>query len=168
MHAFEDLHAEVLQHLDTDVVNVEIVCGAIDIEAERPAICDVAVDRAERWCVHRGIEHPHERWHVDEPNPADVAPVPGDECLDEATWGVDAHASLGHRPMHPAEFGGGGGQGNDAVTAMWAVVDVLHEDDTEIGRLADGFGEEAAIHVGMSARFEHELAAVVVGVVLEP
>jgi len=42
---------------------------------------------------------------------------------------------------------------------MRAVVDVLHEDDAKVRTIANGFGQQSAVHVGMTPWLEHESMA---------
>src|SRR5471030_2030886 len=54
------------------------------------------------------------------------------------------------------------------MTAMVAVALVVHEDHAKIGGFTDGLREVTTVHVGVPARLEHERAANVVGVLLQP
>ncbi len=57
---------------------------------------------------------------------------------------------------------------NDAVTAHRAPALVVHEQHTGVRATRDRLGEDCAVHVGMSARLEHQRSAQVVDVLLRP
>ena len=55
-----------------------------------------------------------------------------------------------------------------AVAAMVAIALVVNEDDAEVRAFRDGIGQIAAVHVGVAARLQHQRAAQMIGVLLEP
>src|SRR5262249_837887 len=66
------------------------------------------------------------------------------------------------------ELHGSSRQRDDAMTAVGAVADVVHEDHAEVGTLAHWLGQQTSVHVGVSAGLEHEPAPQFIAVLCEP
>ncbi len=58
----------------------------------------------------------------------------------------------------------GGGERDDAVAAMVGIASFEWKHHPEIGAFAHRVGEDAAIHVGVSARLEHDGLPQVIGI----
>ena len=85
---------------------------------------------------------------------------------DQAGRAVDAHRGLRGLHRQQACFQRHLGDGDDPVAAHGAVALVVHEEDADVGPGGHRRGEDAAVHVGMAPRLEHQRRAQVVEVLL--
>ena len=162
------LRPETDEPLHLVLADREAMRHAARIEIERAAEGDVAGHAAEARGFHRHIPVKQETRHVEEAHAGDAAPVPPHEGLDEAAGRVDPYARLRRFRQHPAELHRSRGERDDAMAAMVGITLVVDEHHPEIRPLADGVAEDAAIHVGVPARLEHDGLPEVIGIRLEP
>lgn len=57
---------------------------------------------------------------------------------------------------------------DDAVPAVWAVIDILHEDDAQIRALAHRLSEQAPVHITVPPGLEHDRSPDLICIFLNP
>lgn len=166
IHGRFDLVSKLLDPLDIFFADSDVVRATVNIEIGCTAIGDITGHLAECRGIDGYIPLENERRHIHEANVPCPLSIPLDEGLDEATRRVDADAGFGRLAFDPAELKGCGCERNDAMTTMGTVAHVVEEDYAEIGIRTDRLGEVAAVEVLVTARFQHDRASILIGVLL--
>src|SRR5215208_6284072 len=95
----------------------------------------------------------HERWHVPEADRFHASVLDGCNGFEPPRGDVDGDVGLGLGHVYQPALQRPDSQGYRAVTAGCAVTRIVEEHDAEVRVPVIGFDYEAAVHVGVAARF---------------
>lgn len=160
-----DAHADVDKFRLVAIIDDEVGEGRlinIDIGIERATEGDVTGDVTEAGDINLEVGGEDEGRHVEE---GDMLDLPVDEMGgggNTTGGGVDAQGGAGGEGGKEADLQRDFDEGDDAMTAHGAEAFVVEEEHAEIAIEGDGRGEDRAVHIGVTARLEHEQAAEVV------